>query len=255
MAMALLEEGMATGQRLTKTSRNGYSISGVDGIQWGTGKQGWMVCLFGETARRYWLSFYAYCKNCSRLDLQATLAYRDYDAGIIPKMYEQGQIEIGEKFHDKATLILSQNRGSTLYIGSRTSSQFGRVYDKHAQSKLNPLFDKCIRFEVEYKKPRSTQMAAELCRELPTQAGITDLVLNWFDHRGVIPPQVYASSDNELEIGRNVTTNEKRLEWLRKVVRNTYHQLRLAGLQSEADDAIGVTADIMTIVSRETKEK
>jgi hypothetical protein len=37
------------------------------------------------------------------------------------------------------------------------------------------------------------------------------------------------------------------------VVRKTYHQLRLAGYQTEADDALGVTDDIMTIVSRETK--
>jgi len=253
-AMEMLEEGMCQGQKLHRTARSGYQLSSVEGIQWGTGHSGWMVCLYGETARKHWLPFYAYSKNCSRVDLQCTIAYRHYEPRIVEKLYREALGGLSEEVASRMSFITSGQRGQTLYYGSRTSSQYGRVYDKWKQSKQSEQFDGCIRFEVEYKKPLSSRVAADLCRDLPDASGITGMVLNWFAHRGINGPAVYTSSDNELEVGRKETSLEAKLAWLKQSVRPTYRQLRLAGFQTEVDEAIGVTENIETINDEGAKE-
>jgi len=45
-------------------------------------------------------------------------------------------------------------------------------------------------------------------------------------------------------IGRRESSSEKRLRWLKKTVAPVYRQLKMAGLQTEADEAIGVLEDI-----------
>jgi len=255
MATALLEDGLLMGQKLQRTSRNGYQLSSVDGLQWGTGNRGWMVCLSGQMARKHWLIFYAYSKNCTRLDLQATIAYRDYGPGIIEGLHKRAQELVGEPYAKHATIIQSGPRGDTLYYGSRTSSQFGRVYDKSKQSKLSEQFDNCIRFEVEYKKPLSGQIATWLCDKAPDEKGMTDKVLSWFFERGIEGPAIYSYSDNEPQMWRKESSLERKLSWLRTTVRPTYRQLKLAGFQVEADEALGATDDIQSIDNSDNKGK
>lgn len=253
VAMSLIEQGIAQGHKLVKSSRNSYSVVGIPGIQWGAGQQGWMTVMSGEIARRHWMAAYVFSDNCSRFDLQTTIRMpfdtEEYIQGVFAHSAELG----GAAWLARASIILSGQRGSTLYYGSRTSQQFGRVYDKARQSKRDPGFDKCIRFEVEYKKPLSQAVVASMFENDPTVEGITDIVLTWFEKRGIYGPQVYTHSDSETQLGRRETTNEKKISWLRTTVRSTYQQLRMAGLQTEADEALGVTMDIATIT--EDKQK
>ena len=241
MATALLDDGMLMGQKLFRQSRSGYHLSCIDGIQWGSGTRGWMVCLHGELARKHWMTFYVYAKNCSRIDVQTTVRYKNYHPGIIQDMYQSGQKEVGNKWLNHATLILNTKKGSTLYYGSRTSAQFGRIYDKAKRSNGEELFDNSIRFEVEYKKPLSGQVAAWLCDKSPDMAGITDHVLTWFSERGINCPRVFSTADNAIQFPKGGKGIEEKLAWLKKSIAPTYKQLVLAGYQTEADDALGVT--------------
>lgn len=254
MAHALIDAGMESGQKLYHSNRNGYNIVNVEGIQFGQGNQGWMVCLSGQSARRYWMSFYAYAKNCTRLDVQTTIAYRMYTGREIRDIHAQAADNLGDAFEKHATLFLNIRKGDTLYYGARASSQMGRVYDKHKHTKGNSEFDKCIRFEVELKKPLASQWAAWLCENSPDDKGITDKVLGWFFDRGIEGPPVYTYSDNAIQMGGKETSIERKLSWLRTTVRSTYHQLRLLGYQTEADEALGVTTDILTMTDQTTKE-
>lgn len=254
LAHNLIDQGMEEGQKLTHTSRNGYHITSVDGVQYGSGNQGWIVILSGQKARRYWMTFYAYARNCSRLDLQTTIAYRMYTGREIRDIQQRAMDELGPAFEKHTTLILNSAKGDTLYYGSRMSAQMGRIYDKGKQSKGRPEFDKCIRFEIELKKPQSGRWAAWLCEDAPTDEGITDRVLGWFSERGMEGPPVYTYSDSAIQMGRKETSIERKLSWLRTTVRSTYSQLRLLGFQTEADAALGVTEEIETVKPSETKE-
>lgn len=247
MAHAITDQAMEEGQKLFHSNRNGYHLTHVEGIQWGSGHQGWMVCLSGQTARRYWMSFYAYSKNCTRLDLQTTIAYRGYTGREIREIHQQANDNHGEAFDKHSTLILNGQKGDTLYYGARASAQMGRIYDKHRHTKGDARFDKCIRFEVELKKPLSGQWAAWLCENSPDDKGITDRVLGWFFDRGMEGPPVYTYSDNAIQMEKGGTSIERKLAWLRTTVRSTYSQLRLLGYQTEADDALGVTDQIETV--------
>lgn len=253
MATAMIDDGMTKGQKLQRTSRNGYQLSSVDGIQWGTGPRGWMICLSGDIARAHWLVFYAYSKNCTRLDLQTTIAYRGYDKPIVEELHRKALADIGIPYQKHATYIQSGPRGDTLYFGSRTSSQYGRVYDKGKQSKGDDRFCNSIRFEVEFKKPLSIQTATWLCNEAPDVKGITDKVLSWFFDRGIEGPQIYSYTDNEAQMSRQGGSIERKLAWLRTTVSSTYKQLKLAGFQAEADEALGATDGIQLSNPTETK--
>jgi len=246
MARDILDDGMLQGQRLVRTSRSGYTLTGVEGFQWGQGHKGWMCCLTGEKARKLWLPFYAVSKNCTRLDIQCTIAYADYDEESVSKIYTSARNANTAHWLQRVTLILNNHRGSTVYYGSRTSSQYGRIYDKYRHSKMNLEFDRCIRFEVEYKKPVSGYMAKELVRDLPDERGMASIVLSWFQHRGFATPEVGTTPYNEPQIGRKESSIERKLRWLAQSIRPTYQQLRMAGFQSEADEALGVTEDLAT---------
>lgn len=253
-AMRMLEDQMLAGHKLTKTVRNGYRISGAGGIQWGQGHQGWIVVLSGRLAQQSWLPFFLYARNCSRLDLQATVKYEPFGRDEVYDIYEESLGRLGERFEDHATLIKNAQKGSTMYYGSRTSSQMGRIYNKEKQSRKEEGYLQCVRFEVEFKKPLSMTIATWLC-DMPQEAqGITGHVFGWFEKRGIICPDVGSYPYNELHIGRKETELDKKVGWLRNSVRGVYQQLRMAGMQTEADEALGVTIDIQTVNDSNSRE-
>lgn len=77
----------------------------------------------------------------SRLDLQVTISGTDVDLeGMYGRLSARGKT---------ASLIRSNDGGETLYIGSRKSSRFVRVYRKTVRRDGY----EGVRFEVEFKKP------------------------------------------------------------------------------------------------------
>jgi len=254
-SMLMLEDQMLAGHKLTKTVRNGYRISGAGGIQWGQGHQGWIVVLSSWVAERHWLPFFLYARNCSRIDLQTTVHYDPWGTDEVYSIYEKALLEQGKRFEDHCTLIKNSLKGSTLYYGSRASSQYGRIYNKHRQSRSDTEYLQCVRFEVEFKKPLSMSIATWLCDAPQDAQGITGHVFGWFEKRGILCPDVGTYPYNELAIGRKEATLDKKVGWLRNSVRGVYQQLKLAGMQTEADAALGVTGDIETISDSSAKER
>lgn len=246
-AMHIVTVALERGERTFKQVRNGYRLTCTRDIQFGKGSRGWMVCLSGEVARRFWLSFYAYAKNCSRIDLQTTLLYNDYSGREVQQMYKKAFEDNEGALPTQGTLLQGSNGGATLYIGSRRSEQMGRIYDKQKQSEKLGSYRKCVRFEVEFKGRRAKEVARWLLDKSPTQEDIAAYVLQWFSDRYIPVPQMFTYRIDAIEVEKGVSTNERRLEWLKKTVSPVYRQLKLAGLQTEADEAIGVLEDVKTV--------
>jgi len=247
MAQSLWAEQLDRGEKAFQAKRHGFSMSCIAGVQYGKGKDGWMVVLSGELAKAYWMPFAAYAKNVTRLDLQTTIWYENDTEGQIEAIQEQAWLAGNKKTRNSMTLIKNAKKGDTLYYGSRSSAQFGRLYDKWRQQKYSPSFRNALRYEVEFKKPLSGAAVQWLLADLPDSEGISAKVLNWFSDRGISVPDICTNSNNAIQYPAEVTPIEKKLEWLQKTVRPVYRQLVARGFQIEADGSIGVSDDSITV--------
>ena len=252
MASSLWEEETRRGHKHFHQSRHGFSMSCAGGVQYGTGNGGWMVVLQSELARKFWMSFAAYSNHISRIDLQATVWYNSDQAGVIEGLYRDKQEATRKKGETNVTIILNGNRGDTVYVGSRASSQFGRIYDKYRQQKFAPYYENSLRWEVEYKKPLSGEVVMWMLNEHPNDDELASKVFSWFSLRGINPPVLPRIGDTAIQALAKVTPIDKKIEWLRKTVRPVYRQLKLLDMQTEADEAIGILDDIETIRERES---
>lgn len=138
----------------------------------------------------------------------------------------------------------SRNRaGDTLYIGSRQSAQFGRLYDKGLQKGTAPP-GKWLRYEVEYKAGAAFQMAREALQLEPGQLPefISCAVHSWFQRRDV-PPVFQPATDTPGLIIRSEmkqTTATKKLAWLTSQVKPTVQYLFEQGMRSETLRALDI---------------
>lgn len=111
-----------------------------------------------DTVRR-WATFNKkkWAARCTRIDIQATIAqpenWSQWD--FLTRMREKGRHVTFVPSIDKETKL----ELATVYIGSRFSERIIRVYQK-----LTAGGELLLRFEVEYKTPRSNSVADMLSR-------------------------------------------------------------------------------------------
>lgn len=227
-------------EKMTKFTVNGFKMSQIGQLAWGRRGTEWMVRAWGDCSLRLWRPFSAYSENVPRIDLQVTVAYSDYTGDEVKEYYRQLLDSSQGKATKSKVLIQNHLKGDSLYIGSRESSQMGRLYDKYRQSKSSDRFCNCLRFEVEYKKPLSQAVVTWLLSEDPTAEGIGNKVFSWFFERGIITPQIPSGGESAMQIPLNPTTPERRLNWLKTQVRQVYQQLKMAGFEEEANEALGL---------------
>jgi hypothetical protein len=217
----------ATKELLQPWSWRGYEGWRVTGLSYGKRKDGDIVVASGATANRYWRLFHKYSTNVSRLDLQVTTQLQRPYGDMVWNYYA----DIKTADLRLATIIENTRGGQTLYIGSRKSDQFGRVYDKGIESGLTVTPGLLWRYEVEYKGQRAKQMSNKLfilaCRRRKTHDVITSTVYNWFDERGAEPifPPDPDSQAVVVQLTAVDATAERQLRWLRVQVSPTVDKL------------------------------
>lgn len=144
----------------------------------------------------------------------------------------------------KSSRIVSSDGGETLYIGSRNSEQFGRLYDK---GKHTGKADKGLwyRYEVEYKRSMA-KAAARMIRDriaLDHDIGqvLSDLVWNWFNTRDT-PPIFNRKGQVPLEVKAEIisTSDERKLAWLTSQVSPSVKSLVMSGRGKEVIKALGL---------------
>jgi hypothetical protein len=135
-----------------------------------------MVICSGELAAAHSSFFIGLAGNVSRLDLAVTLRDDDIDRDWTEIALRQcsfdGRVDSGLL---KTHRIEGTPDGRTLYIGSRSSDRYIRIYDKTAESKgVYP--ERSWRWEIEYKKPRAGMVAARLLRQGGGANAVIDVV-------------------------------------------------------------------------------
>jgi hypothetical protein len=112
----------------------------------------------------------------------------------------------------------SFGRGDTLYVGSRVSNYYGRVYDKHRESG-DEQFRRCWRYEIECKGDGAQQARKAVNAATDVQASSAALVHDWFSNRGCsvrFRPQL---ADHLAPVGAHHSDLDTWLTWLLQGVR------------------------------------
>lgn len=208
-----------------------YAGLSIDGLKFGYNeKRGYILIASSDRANMLWPEIQAGPKRITRLDLCVDIVL----PACRPLARESFALnsDNAEKGNRKYTLWGGNDGGSTLYVGSRQSSQYGRLYDKGVESGLAEpgLY---WRFEVEFKKPLSMAMADNLTglrgRSLDTE--ITNQVATWFVDRNVLCAENIARGQARPVMAmQRQTTVDRKLAWLRTQVSPTVRMLMEAGL-------------------------
>lgn len=220
-------------------SYRGFSIGHM---RWGTRTDSDIIILSGIDAQAFWTLFAPLCSNCSRLDLAVTCRIDSPMPGLL-EMYKREARAIGRVPSRRYPHIENGTGGQTLYVGSRSSDQFGRVYDKAREQGDARWFDRCWRYEVQYQDTLA-KLALKSIIDLPSStelAGrINALVYTWFQTRDIPPLFELKGGAQVLERSAVVVTSSKQLAWLTTQVRPTVQQLLQGGFEDEVLQALGI---------------
>lgn len=203
--------------------------------------QGYLVQMSGDYSLKLWLNFVNVADNVSRIDIKT-------DCELTSGEWEQ----LGKYYYDHLqenysggrgyTLVMGKSgKGQTLYIGSRKSDQYGRVYDKSAET--GRVAGKLWRFEVEYKRKYAKGVADRLAEianeETPSVLGeaINATLYDWFDKRGV--PPIFDRKGAAIDrVSSSFDGTMGKVEWIRKQVSPTVKRLILSGQGQVVIDAL-----------------
>ena len=201
-----------------------YQGEGAAHVFYGLSKlQGLMWQISGNPAR-YAQGLGIPRDNCSRLDIQVTLwPQRDPDE-MIMGMYRFYTVGAGVKYAKKRKVTLVQNArgGHTLYVGSRSSNYFYRVYNKSVQD------DTCepgaLRLEVELKGDASSQ-TWEIIEPMKGPHAPLNYVAMLFLRVGIHIEGCGSEPVDIPVIGANPSDIEKKALWLKTQVRPSIDKL------------------------------
>jgi len=178
----------------------------------------------------------------SRVDLQVSATLKEADPEIAHDCYSyltelvtEGQVNVPVSY--KLILGDVRTRGDTLYLGSRKSSQFGRLYDKGAQLETAEP-GKIWRYEVEYKKPMALHVAKGLRDAVDRNEAIIATVYDWFSSRYTAPIFDRKGSKVVVELTARIHSDEVTLAWLRSQVSPSVIRLMERGRGREVFTAL-----------------
>lgn len=183
----------------------------------------------GSWAARLWPQIHRDDAHYSRLDLQATVRFGAEDNGYGRDAYAiavQHNLQRARAQQRRISAWEDADGGYTLYIGSRSSNHYCRLYNKAAAS-TDEMYERCWRFEVELHNESATKAAQYIyggSKSQPRAAAST--VWQYYRDRGIEPPYTRESEENAvLPIAAPQTELERKLKWLRTQVAPTVRVL------------------------------
>lgn len=216
-AQQLVIEEADAGNDVSVWKWQGYQGIKAGGASVGRRRDGVICQLRSETAREHWQSIMPHAVNVSRVDLQLTARLEEAHTELIRAQY--ARLRRAKRLRGRpldATLIDSQTRGSSLYLGRRVSDRYARMYDKGSEERSSEP-GTLIRWEVEYKKKTALQMAVGLNQATSVDEVAASTVSEHFRSRRI---QCAGLAVPGLEIPRaqSSSNNATRMAYLRSVI-------------------------------------
>lgn len=224
-----LDEAMRAGDRVQIWNSFGFAGWDCGGLRWGRREKEDLIQLRSKTCATKWQDYAKFASNISRLDLAVTVKFAHHPIDVARSAFETIEtVALDLPIMRNYSIITSLLGGDTLYVGKRSSNQYGRVYDK-SQEERGDEFGNCWRWEVEVKKPLSQVVAERLSQAENKRSYISAWVKGWFEDRMVECPWIAEVAYNAIEILRAPTSDERSLNWLRSQVVPTVDRLVTRG--------------------------
>lgn len=205
-----------------------------EGVRYGVSEHGGIAILSGAQAATLWPLIAPSRSRCTRIDLAVTLSLSEPRIGLATDYYTS-LLEQGERY---STVVHNTRGGQTCYVGSRSSEQFGRVYDKGAEQGKKAGYH--WRYEVEIKKPRSESVVTTLLGEQHPLPWILAYVYKWFAARGIQPLFESTNKCSAIEILSRISTADTTLQWLSTSVAPSVQRLISNGKREQVYLALGL---------------
>lgn len=236
----LTEESSQEFPRISYWNKMGYTGYSVPGFNLGERHQDLMISASSERAREVWADLVQYADSVSRFDIAVTVWYNSDHREIARNYWEvintmQEERSLGREY----SIIQGLTGGDTLYVGKRSSSQFGRIYDKMRQGGKEE-YTNAWRFEVEYKKPLSDEAAKQVFLADDRETCIASMVSEWFTSRLLPTPFQGSDEYSAIRTKRKETVLEEKLNWLRVQIAPTVNLLVSAGYRDSVLEALGI---------------
>lgn len=219
---------------------NGYQGWTAESVQYGTREDSSIVRVAGSECLKLWETVGEHLDNCTRLDLAVTvlLEREGYDLGHT--YFEQVQnVPTDLTAWRNYSIIMNTEGGTTFYVGKRSSGNFGRIYDKGAESSVAEA-NKLWRYEVEIKKPLANLAISDLMKAPEPASFIKSYVHQWFTARGINPVFDDGGDNIAMEVAARAKSIDRTLGWLTTQVRASIERLKLQGYGEQVKDALKV---------------
>jgi len=222
-----------SGTTRQETPLNRWAWQGYIGWQsgqlcWGERLDGFIVKVSGELAQHYWADGMPIGHNVSRLDVAVDVWWGEApDAVIASHNVETLDARMLAKSRPwKVACVNGYGDGDTLYIGSRKSVEFIRIYNKEKESNDEPAYRGCTRYEVEYHDESARAIVFRSGARRGSSAWLLGEVSGILHRRGVgALTSLLASEPISTPTRRAPTPDEGKLNWLRTQVQPTVKSL------------------------------
>lgn len=182
--------------------------------------------------------------NISRLDICATY-WSDLDQSTILARHKEETVEHRNALQSRpyrVRLIDGVGDGDTLYIGSRESQLWLRLYDKEREQKASAEWKGALRYEAECKEELARQAYSGCTLGGYSVANCLAVLGGLLDRRGISP--VYPGGISSRALPHNAipaTDLATTLLWIRTQVAPSVRKLWREGYEQELLEALGLS--------------
>lgn len=235
----------AEGYEQNVANRLGYNGWVAGPWFYGVRDDGFMLQVSGPDSGTAMAQIKGYDVNCTRIDVQHTLqcaCYLPLWGGRQAILTNSARVEAGGQNWAKIRHLNTFGEGDTVTIGSRSSDKYGRLYDKAIEA-LDPYYERCWRYEVEYKGIYAPAAYARLQAGQDLAADAAGLVGAQFAAWLMPLPIMQGVGDFRLPADTTKSDRARKLEWIRKQVVPTMVKLLDLGAEEELDEIIKTVYD------------
>lgn len=187
LATALTADERRAGNAIAKWGHQGYKGYHCGHLEWGIRGDSAIIRLWGKLADERLDDVREASDHFTRVDLAVTTRVEPFNEELAKeKKGELEQRERGRGFQAGWDFRETSRHGDTLYIGSRSSQFYARLYNKQRELDI-PAYKSCWRWEVECKQAAAGNAVAALTRFPDRQSYIRSAVHQHFSRRGVQP--------------------------------------------------------------------
>jgi DNA relaxase NicK len=164
--------------------------------------------------------------QATRIDLQVTYWVGEENVERCIRAAYDSACDTQNASHrpSRVNLIESRHKAQTVYVGSRASDVFLRIYDKFEESKKSEYLG-CVRFELELKGRMSKALWKKLIAGETNLRGMLEMTVAMLLSKGVSVPSNDIEEMDVLHLKAEPTGVENQLAWLQNQVAPTVKRL------------------------------